>query len=214
LGPPGLALLALMLAVPLAAVRRARSSPLGPVVFAAYLAFLLHAAVDWDWEMPAITLTALGAGLALMALARRSPESKPIRPRLRWTGLGLTVALVAFVLIGLLGNEAVSASSKSNRSDHLSRAQSQARRAMHFAPWSSAPWRRLGEAQLNAGQVGASQASFRKAISKDPRDWTLWFELATASRGAAREQALAQASRLNPLSPEIGDFREQIRGGA
>jgi hypothetical protein len=214
LGPPGLVLLVLMLGVPLVTVRRARSSPLGPVVFAAYVAFLLHAAVDWDWEMPAITLTALGAVLALMALARRNPESKPLLPRLRWTSLAATVALIAFALIGLLGNEAVSASSKSNRLGHLVRAESQARRAMHFASWSSAPWRRLGEAQLNAGQVAAAQASFRKAISKDPRDWTLWFELATASRGTARERALAQASRLNPLSPEIGEFREQIRGSA
>ena len=85
---------------------------------------------------------------------------------------------------------------------------------MHFAPWSSAPWRRLGEAQLDAGLLAAAQANFRMAIANDPRDWTLWFELATASRGKARAQALAQASRLNPLSPEIANYRAQIRGGA
>jgi hypothetical protein len=213
LGPPGLALLVLMLGVPLAAVKRARSAPLGPVVFGAYTAFLLHAGIDWDWEMPAVTLTALAAGLALMALARRGPEPRSLRPPIRWTGLGATIALLAFALVGLLGNEAVSASSKSNASSHFTRAGSQARRAMHFAPWSSAPWRRLGEAQAGAGQFAAAQASFRKAIAKDPGDWTLWFELATVSRGAAGEQALGQASKLNPLSPEISDVREQIRGG-
>jgi O-antigen ligase/polysaccharide polymerase Wzy-like membrane protein/tetratricopeptide repeat protein len=214
LGPPGLALLTLMLGVPLAAVRRARSAPLASVVFAAYVAFLLHAAVDWDWEMPAVTLTALGLGLALMALARQRPRSMPLRPRLRWTGLAAVVALVAFALVGLLGNEAISASSKSNRDGHLNRAESQARRAMHFAPWSPAPWRRLGEAQLNAGQLAAAQANFQKAIANDPRDWTLWFELATTSRGKARARALAQASRLNPLSPEIAEYRAQTRGDA
>jgi hypothetical protein len=212
LGPPGLALLVLVLALPLAAVRRARSSPLGSAALAAYVAFLLHAAIDWDWEMPVITLTALGAGLGLMALARRSPESRRIRPRLRWTGLGLTVTLVAFALVGLLGNEAISASSKSTLSGHLVQAESQARRATDFAPWSAGPWRRLGEAQVKANQLASAQASFRKAISKDPLDWTLWFELASASRGAAREHALARASQLNPLSPEIDAYRAQIRG--
>ncbi len=57
LGPPGLALLVLMLAVPLVAVRRARSAPLAAVATAGYVAYLLHAAADWDWEMPAVTLT-------------------------------------------------------------------------------------------------------------------------------------------------------------
>jgi Flp pilus assembly protein TadD len=79
---------------------------------------------------------------------------------------------------------------------------------MHFAPWSAEPWRRLGEAQAVSGDLAAARASFRKAIAKDRRDWTLWFELAEASRGAERERALAGASRLNPLSPELAEARQ------
>ena len=45
--------------------------------------------------------------------------------------------------------------------------------------------------------------SFRKAIEKDPRDWTLWYELALASRGAERRAAFAEASRLNPLDDRL-----------
>src|SRR5439155_6134165 len=59
LGPPGLLLLVLVLGVPLAAMRRARASPLAAVAFAAYAAYLVHAVIDWDWEMPAVTLAAL-----------------------------------------------------------------------------------------------------------------------------------------------------------
>jgi hypothetical protein len=208
LGPPGLLLLAFALGVPLVAVRRARSSPLGAVAFAAYVAYLLHAGVDWDWEMPAVTLAALFCGLALLAAARRDGKPKVLHPRVRWTALGGTAVLIGFVLLGLLGNAAVSASSKSTDAGHFARAESQARRATRFAPWSAEPWRRLGEAQAVAGDQAAARTSFRKAIAKDRRDWTLWFELAGASRGAERERALAEASRLNPLSPEIAEAHQ------
>jgi Flp pilus assembly protein TadD len=127
----------------------------------------------------------------------------------RWTALGGTAALIGLVLLGLLGNSAISASSKSTEAGNFARAESQARRATNFAPWSAEPWRRLGEAQLVAGNLVAARESFRKAIAKDRRDWTLWFELAEASRGAQRQSALAEASRLNPLSTEIADARAQ-----
>ncbi len=79
---------------------------------------------------------------------------------------------------------------------------------MHYAPWSPEPWRKLGEAQAVAGNRAAARVSFRKAIAKDPRDWTLWFDLAVASQGPDRERALDGASRLNPLSPEIATARQ------
>jgi O-antigen ligase len=207
LGPLGLLLLAVVLLVPLAAVRRARSSPLAAAASGAYIAYLVHAFVDWDWEMPAVTLTALFCGLALLALARRERKPQPLRPKVRMAALGGTAVLVGFVLLGLLGNSAISASSQSANARHLSRAESLARRAMKFAPWSAEPWRRLGEAQVLAGKPAAARDSFRKAITKDGRDWTLWFQLAEASQGRERQRALAEASRLNPLSPEIAAAR-------
>jgi O-antigen ligase len=209
LGPFGLALLALFLGVPLAAVRRARSSPLAAAAAGAYVAYLVHAFVDWDWEMPAVTLTAFACGLALLALGRGEREARPLRPKVRTTALGGAAVLVAFVLLGLLGNSAISASSKSANAGHFSRAESQARRAMKFAPWSAEPWRRLGEAQVLAGKPAAARESFRTAITKDGRDWTLWFQLAEASSGRDRQRALAEASRLNPLSTEIAAARDQ-----
>jgi O-Antigen ligase len=209
IGVPGLLLLGLVFGAPLAALRRARSSPLAAVACAALVAYLVHAAIDWDWEMPAVTLAALFCGLALLAAAHRDGDASVLRPRVRWAALGGTAALVGLVLLGLLGNSAVSASSKSTTAGHFARAESQARRAMNFAPWSAEPWRRLGEAQVVAGKRAAARESFRKAITKDRRDWTLWFQLAEASSGARRQRALDEASRLNPLSPEIAAARTE-----
>lgn len=208
LGAPGLLLLSFVLGVPLAAVRRARSSPMAAVACGAFVAYLVHASVDWDWEMPAVTLAALFCGLALLAAARRDGEPKALPARARWAALSGTAGLVGLVLLGLLGNSAVSASSKSTDAGHFARAESQARHATKFAPWSSEPWRKLGEAQTLEGDLAAARVSYRKAIAKDPRNWSLWFELAGASDGAARERALAEASRLNPSSPEIAAVRE------
>ena len=204
LGAPGLILLLLVLGMPFAAVKRARAAtPLAAAACGAYVAFLLHAGIDWDWEMPAVTLSALFCGLALMAAARREGEPRVLRPGMRWAALATTAALGAFVLLGLLGNSAISASSKATNAGKLARAESRARRATNLAPWSAEPWRRLGEAQLVGGNLVGARKSFRQAIAKDRRDWTLWFELAQASTGTERRRAIAAASHLNPLSPEI-----------
>ena len=204
LGAPGLILLLLVLGMPFAAVKRARAAtPLAAAACGAYVAFLLHAGIDWDWEMPAVTLSALFCGLALMAAARREGEPRVLRPGMRWAALATTAALGAFVLLGLLGNSAISASSKATNAGKLARAESRARRATNLAPWSAEPWRRLGEAQLVGGNLVGARKSFRQAIAKDRRDWRLWFELAQASTGTERRRAIAAASHLNPLSPEI-----------
>ena len=69
LGPFGLALLLIALGAPLAALPRARS-PAVPAAAGAYVAYLVHAGVDWDWEMPAVTLAALLCGAAVLAASR------------------------------------------------------------------------------------------------------------------------------------------------
>ncbi|MGE5272755.1 MAG: O-antigen ligase family protein [Verrucomicrobiota bacterium] len=203
LGPLGLLLLALVFGTPLAAIRRARSAPLVPIVAGAYCAFLLHAAGDWDWELPAVTLAALYCAIGLLAAGRRDREPTPLPRGVRAAGLVATAAVFGFALLGLLGNSAVSASSKSTDGGHYARAESQARDAMRYASWSPEPWRKLGEAQQLSGNVAAARESFRKAVRKAPRDWTLWYELALASRGADRRAAFAEASRLNPLDDRL-----------
>jgi len=70
LGVVGLALLGCALFVPLSAAAR-RRDPLAPIAAAAYVAFLVHAGLDWDWEMPATTLAGLALAAALIGNARR-----------------------------------------------------------------------------------------------------------------------------------------------
>ncbi len=75
LGLVGLALLlALIAAVAVAAVqvhRRAPALAAGPIAGA--VTYLAHSPLDWDWEMPAVTLAALILVGALLALAEPAP---------------------------------------------------------------------------------------------------------------------------------------------
>jgi hypothetical protein len=76
LGLVGLALLLALLASVAVAARRAAAAFPGPV--AALAAFALHAGVDWDWELPALTLVALVlAGLVLVAATSPAASGAP-----------------------------------------------------------------------------------------------------------------------------------------
>ena len=70
-------------AVPLVAAVRARRQPLVTGAFAAYAAFLAHAAVDWDWELAGVTLVALIAAVALVVSARGDDEDAAPRRAVR-----------------------------------------------------------------------------------------------------------------------------------
>jgi hypothetical protein len=36
--------------------------------------WLLHASIDWDWQLPAVTLPAIVLGGALIVIGERSPD--------------------------------------------------------------------------------------------------------------------------------------------
>jgi O-antigen ligase len=206
LGPVGLLLLLCALGTPFVAARAARVQPLAPATLGAYVAFVLHAGIDWDWEMPAVTLAAFFCGTAFL-LAARGAEAPPLRRPWRALGLIVAASLCALSILGFAGNRAATDGSEALDRSDLHTAEVEARRARRWEPWSAEPWRLLGEAQLEAGEVGRAQASFRRGLDKDGGDWELWLDLALASEGAERQNALAHVSRLNPLSQELREVQ-------
>jgi O-antigen ligase len=84
LGLPGLAFLALLVGGIAAAARRAlrAGAPLAAGVCAALVTWLLHASIDWDWQIPAVTLPAIVLAGALIAASERS-AAKPSGSALR-----------------------------------------------------------------------------------------------------------------------------------
>jgi len=89
LGPIGFVLVLCLLLIPLRSLRVART-PYVAAALAGYTAFLIHAGLDWDWELPAVVVAALACGSA--ALAALPATSAPLGRRQR-------VALVAVALL-------------------------------------------------------------------------------------------------------------------
>ena len=165
LGIVGLVLLAGALALPLAAAARARCSREPPAALGAYSAYVLHAGVDWDWELPGVTLVALVSGVSLLAAARPERLGSPSRP-LRVTAVALVLALSALAFVSVLGNVPLGRSREALDESRWSEAATHARAANRWAPWSSEPLRILGEAKLGAGNTDSARASFRTALEQ------------------------------------------------
>ena len=210
LGVVGLAAISLLLALPLAAGIGARAAPLVPALTGSYSTFLLHNAVDWDWELSGVALTGLFVACLLLVANRRS-EPHPVDRRLRAVvGTG-AAAVAAFAFVAAVGNGALARARSANADHRYAAAAAAARTAQSWMPWSPDPLKALGEAQLEQGEGAAARATFRNAIAVDPGDWQAWLDFAASVGGPARRAAVARARALYPRSLEVAEFLDATR---
>jgi hypothetical protein len=206
LGPIGLLLLGLVLVTPFATTIRAHLSAAGSGAIAAYAAYIVHAAIDWDWEIPTVTLAALTCCAALLVTSRAGGARYRLGPALRAAAIILVTIAAAAATVGYLSADALRTSRAALGRGDYPTAVRYAQRAARLAPWATEPWLARGEAELAAGDRNAARASFRRAISKDRQDWLPWFRLASASTGSERARALERAVRRNPRSLEAAQL--------
>ena len=204
-GPVGLVLLLAALAIPVLAAIRARRQPLVSATFGAYTAFVVHAGVDWDWELPAVTFVGLLCAATLLVAAREE-RGRPLSQATRVGVVVSSLAVAAFSVVGVVGNRALANGEAALDAGREALAAEHAREALRWAPWSAQAHRLLAEAQLAGGNAEAARDNLRQAIASDPRDWTLWFALAQTTSGPEGAHALAEARRLNPRSPDIESY--------
>jgi hypothetical protein len=209
LGPLGLALLVVVLGTPLAvAVKRRR--PITAIAAGGYVVFLVHAATDWDWELPAVGLSAIVCAVAMLLGGRGARRPMRLSATVRTVAVAALAGAGIFAVVGLLGNSALATSRSDLAAGKIADAEKQARRAASWAPWSSDPWDSLGDAQVAEGTKAAAIASYRKGLSIDRNDWKLWYDLAITTTGAARRHAMAESLALSPrsgLRDRIKDIR-------
>jgi hypothetical protein len=93
LGPVGLAAVLASIGLPLAGLR-ARRDPLVGAALATYLAVAVHLGIDWDWELPVVTITGLALGAACITSTRAGPGYAATRAPARVAAGGLCVAVV------------------------------------------------------------------------------------------------------------------------
>ena len=165
LGPLGLGLLLSALGAPLLAAWRARRHPLMAGVLAAYVAFLVHVAADWDWQLAAVGLAGLACGAALLVMARDS-RARAVGPYGRAALAATALAFSGFALWSLHGAYPLGQAQDAVDNGQWVAAESHARKAIARVGGSSAvAWQLLGEAQtaLSKPERCTQLASCRRA---------------------------------------------------
>lgn len=198
LGPLGLALLTVVCAMPLVAAWRARGQPFAPTTAGAYAAYLSHAAVDWDWEMPAVTVPALL--LAGVLLIVGTGEVRPLPRTARIAALSLVAAVATIAFVGLMGNSALTAAVVQLERGSPRSAEQEAERASRWSLWSAEPARLTAEAAVASGDLQTARTAALSALRRDPGNVRLWRLLAEISPDE-RARAYRRITALDPKGP-------------
>jgi glucose dehydrogenase len=209
LGLVGILLIAGVLAALLGGVAlRARGPDRAP--YAALLALIamwaIHAGIDWDWEMPVVTLWlfALG-GLALSgAGARRGSETRAGPATMVRVGAALGVLVLAFTPVAAVVSQTnLDAAVAAFKDDDCETAIDSALSSLDALKQRPEPYEVIGYCDARQGQHQLALQAMENAVSRDPDSWETHYGLAIV-RGAGgldpRRQA-AIARRLNPLEP-------------
>jgi hypothetical protein len=170
-------------------------------LLAAGLAWSIHAAVDWDWEMAAVTLWLFAFGGAVLARAGRNNAPPP-----RWTIAARVAAAALCVALLILPARVAISQARIDRaldaveSGECATARAEARGALSATPTRALPYHILGFCLIQSGRPQASAAAMRSAVQRDPNNWELRYSyaIALALSGADPRAEIRRALRLNP----------------
>jgi hypothetical protein len=178
----------------------------------AALTWALHAGIDWDWEMPAVTVWffAIG-GLALARPVARSDEGDDtgakrtgghgLRPLVRLlAALGCLLLAVVPARIALSGG-ALEDSARAFARGDCAAAVDRALGATEALAVRPEPFAILSYCDVRLGVPALAIRAMEKAVARDPRNWEYAYGLALvrASAGLDPRPAVRRALELNPL---------------
>jgi hypothetical protein len=191
-------------AVCVCALRRLREEEraAAAALVAAPAAYLLHALVDYSWDLLAVTAPTLFA-LGVLAGAGR-PAGRPVRRPL----LGVAAALVSVaVLVSFssprLADRAVRESTRALDDGDFERARDRAERAELLNPLSVDPLLARARIEERRGDLDAAEDFYVEAVELQPENPATWyalglFEFEARERMCAAYRFLNEAYTLDP----------------
>jgi hypothetical protein len=178
------------------------------------LAWLIHAGIDWDWEMPVITLWLFAVGGAVLARPASEPRLMGSPARLGRVVAGIVALGCAIVpLLIYLSQDHLDRSVGSFERGDCAAAVDEALAATSALPMRPEPFEILAYCDVRLGRAQLGLRAMEEAVERDPRAWQLRYGLAIV-RGAARRDPRAQARlalRLNPRAPLAQDAVRRFR---
>jgi O-antigen ligase len=194
-GVVGLGVLLIALLTPVAAALRTRGR-LTAGALAAYSAWLVHGAVDWDWQLLGVSALAVVVGVALVVRSRTA--ARPLRSITRWPLAAASTVLAAVAFSTVMANVSLDRAVNAYAHRRLATADRYTSRAEAWNPWSAGPWDLRASIAAQRGDASVARKDMRAALKRDPRNWQLELRLALVSTGAVRNAAFAAARRLDP----------------
>ncbi len=189
--------------------RGSRRSIYGALLAAAVV-WALCAGVDWDWEMPVVTLGFFAAaGAALSPRTGLRPGWIPGQnSRMILSVLCLFTLVTPVLIIGSQSrlDDAKHALSASN----CAGAGSSALSSIGWLDVRPEPYEIIGFCDIARGQPRRGVEAMRQAVQRDPGSWETYYALAIAqaSAGIDPRPAAVRALRMNPRDPLT---RQEVR---
>ena len=167
LGWVGLLILGAALVVPLTAVARARSRPLMPAAAGVYVAYLAHASVDWDWQVPGPDHSRTGRRRRHDRGRTGSPSPADHARRAYRRSFCVVAPLVAVAVAIHAGQWRLEEARRSLERGNFVPAANEAVAAERWLPWAAEPWLVRGEALLASDDVIGARNALRHASRMD-----------------------------------------------
>jgi O-antigen ligase len=222
LGIVGFVLLVAVIAMFLiraAMMARGPTRSLYTVVFTMIVIWALHAGIDWDWEMPVVTLPVFALGGLMLA----RPISGYGQPPSALSELRLyrrTVVGVAFLLLAIapaylwLSQRRLDQATSAFAQRDCAAATRSALSSISILGDRPEPYELVSYCDIRRDMPGLAIATIEKAISLDPNNWDLRYDLAVmrASAGLDPMPALRTAVMLDPREALIHEALATFKG--
>lgn len=216
LGLPGALLLLIVVGVAIVGLAvRARGSQrsLYGALLAVAVVWALHAGVDWDWEMPVVTLGFFAAaGLALSSRERAGAGWVPAHnSRLILALLCLATVVLPVSIIG--SQSRLGDAEHALYASNCAAASPDALSSLGWLDFRPEPYEIVGLCDLERGRPRLGIAAMRQAVSHDPGSWETYYALAIAqaSAGVDPRGSAERALRMNPLEPLTREAAKELQ---
>jgi O-antigen ligase len=208
-----------------AARARGPDRPLYAAALAVMLLWALHAGIDWDWEMPVVTLPFFALGGFMLARRIEAPASAPVEGSLaprRWitpyartlVGLGCLLLAVAPAYVWLSQLRLDQATAAFAQGDCRAATRS-AISSISILGNRPDPYEVISYCDIRRDMPQLAIATIQKAISLDPNNWNFRYDLAVmrASAGLNPMAAIRKAISLDPRESLVQDALHAFAAG-
>ncbi len=197
----------------LAARIRGPNRTLYAALFAVALAWAVHQAFDWDWQMPAVTLGVfMLAGLGLARADNGRPGRAGLLAGRTLVALGWLALAIAPLLVGVSYARLQSSGAELKRGECV-RAKETALSSLSLSAKRPQAYAIVGVCDLQQGFAQSAVPAMVEAVALEPESWEqqYWLAVAQAAAGINPHAALRRAIARNPREEGLRNAARRLR---